>query len=40
MQAPAAAPIKDDVSVINGAIKKTRDAFNTGKTKPLSFRIA
>ena len=35
----AAQPIKDDVSVVNTALNKTKKFFATGKTKPLSFRI-
>lgn len=37
MQAPA--PIKDDVSVVETALKKARASFQSGKTKPIQYRI-
>jgi len=38
MQA-SAPPIKDDVSVAEAALRKTRASFQSGKTRPIQFRI-
>jgi hypothetical protein len=32
-------PIKDDVSVVEAALKKTRASFQSGKTRSIQFRI-
>jgi len=32
-------PIKDDVSVVEAALRKTRASFQSGKTRPIQFRI-
>ena len=32
-------PIKDDVSLVEAALKKTRATFQSGKTRPIEFRI-
>ena len=32
-------PIKDDTSVVEAALKKTKASFQSGKTRSIQFRI-